>query len=248
MSLPKCTSASENKIPFYIYGSVSIALLAAATSIELDGQSLVIAYTVEVGLLVALVTKLINKASLSSRLSLLFVAPVLMSVESMATRAWREGIPFQDFSVLLVLCLTLVITIMYLRENYGSEVKNIMMLLVTGAAFYGLTIIWLVLHAGTSPYDANLYDQATMYSLVIYTVIGISVYVLGKRTSNTALVTGGGILLGLVVLRLLFVEVWNMEIAGRIITFLIIGGLFISTAFMRRGNTKSGLPNNDTNN
>lgn len=242
-------SASENKIPFYIYGSVSIALLAAATAIELDGSSLVIAYTIEIGLLVALVTKLINKVSLSSRLSLLFIAPILMSVESIAKRAWREGIPFGDFSVLLVLCLTLVITIMYLRESYGQEAKNILMLLVTGAAFYGLTIIWLVLHAGTSPYDVNLYDQATMYSLVIYTIIGISVYVLGKRIGNKALVIGGGILLGLVVLRLLFVEVWNMEIAGRIITFLIIGGLFISTAFMRKGHSKSNseLDNNNQN-
>ena len=49
----------------------------------------------------------------------------------------------------------------------------------------------------------------------------------------------GGILLGFVVLRLLLVDVWAMDLVGRIITFVVIGVLLISTAFM--GNSKGRI-------
>ncbi len=40
--------------------------------------------------------------------------------------------------------------------------------------------------------------------------------------------------LGFVVLRLLTVDVWKMELTGRIITFLLVGALLMSTAFLVR--------------
>jgi hypothetical protein len=44
----------------------------------------------------------------------------------------------------------------------------------------------------------------------------------------------GGVLIGVVVGRLLLVEVWDMALAGRIVTFFIIGTLLMSTAFIGR--------------
>jgi hypothetical protein len=47
--------------------------------------------------------------------------------------------------------------------------------------------------------------------------------------------TIGGILLGGVVGRLLLVDIWQMALAGKIITFFVIGTLLISTAFIGKG-------------
>jgi len=42
---------------------------------------------------------------------------------------------------------------------------------------------------------------------------------------------GGSVLLGGVVLHLLFVDIWDMPMAGKIVTFVLIGLLLVTTAF-----------------
>ena len=73
-----------------------------------------------------------------------------------------------------------------------------------------------------------------MISLVIYTLIGLIAYFFGMKHGWRTLRFYGGILLGFVVGRMILIEVWNMELTGRIITFFIIGTLLVSTAFLGR--------------
>jgi uncharacterized membrane protein len=75
---------------------------------------------------------------------------------------------------------------------------------------------------------------AVMVALVIYTVIGIGAYVSGLREQQRALQLYGGCLIGFVTLRLLFIDVWELEMAGRITTFALIGMLLMATAFLGR--------------
>jgi len=70
--------------------------------------------------------------------------------------------------------------------------------------------------------------------LVIYTIIGLITYIYGKTNEYKIVILYGGVLLGFVVVRLLFIEVWDMELTGRIITFFLVGALLISTAFLGR--------------
>jgi hypothetical protein len=44
----------------------------------------------------------------------------------------------------------------------------------------------------------------------------------------------GGLLIGFVILRLLLVDIWDMEIGGRVIVFILVGILLMSTAFISR--------------
>jgi hypothetical protein len=44
----------------------------------------------------------------------------------------------------------------------------------------------------------------------------------------------GSVLLGFVVLRLLIIEAWRLDMAGRIFIFLLIGALLVATAFIGR--------------
>lgn len=70
-------------------------------------------------------------------------------------------------------------------------------------------------------------DTAVMIALAIYTIAGIGAYFSGRRVY-------GGLLLGFVIARLLLVDVWRMELTGRIITFFLVGALLMSTAFLSR--------------
>jgi hypothetical protein len=63
-------------------------------------------------------------------------------------------------------------------------------------------------------------------------------YVRGRREDYGFFKAIGGILFAIVLFRLFFVEFWAMDIVGKIITFFVVGTLFISTTFM--GGKKEG--------
>jgi uncharacterized membrane protein len=90
-------------------------------------------------------------------------------------------------------------------------------------------LIWLVTHAVIPTYDV-----ATTVSLLIYTVVGIVLYFAGIRNEHHGFRIAGQTLLLLVSGRLLLVDVWEMELASRIVTFFVVGILLIATAFIRK--------------
>jgi len=103
-----------------------------------------------------------------------------------------------------------------------------------------VTLVWLVTHSGIADTASSAYEIATMFSLVIYTVTGITLLVVGQKKDWKGLVFGGNVLIGLVVCRLIFIDLSQMEIVGKIITFMVIGALLISTAFiMKKPQSKS---------
>ena len=230
--------AIDRLAPFYIYGGTSIVLLAAATAVELDGPTLTIMFTLEVAALIVLATQLFANTKIATHLSWLFVVPMLMSLDSIDSSSWREGFLHEDFVVIIVLIGALLFSAINILSRKEEKNKKASSILLIFGSVYSLALIWLVLHAGTGYYGAD-YEQGTTISLIVYTIIGIYAYIRGTHLGKKEIALGGSILLGLVIARLLFVEVWNMEITGRIITFLIIGGLLISTAFIKRSHPSS---------
>jgi hypothetical protein len=223
----------ERPEPFYLYGATSIALLAAATASELSGPALTIAYTIEIGVLVLGATYIVKDKSLASVLACLFMFPVLFSVENMVSADWYTGIFHDSFFVLLILMLTLgVIGLLGYelgeKESTGVSVTASTLLIASGV--YLVILIWLVFHAG----DALSESTATLFALLVYAVAGITAYTRGRSLGNDTLRYVGWALIALVMGRLLLIDVWDMELGGRIITFFIIGLLFISTAFLRK--------------
>ena len=74
---------------------------------------------------------------------------------------------------------------------------------------------------------------AHMFALIFYTIFGLSMYIIGVNNHRkTQIKIIGGSILGLVVIRLLSVEAWNMTLSLRIITFFVIAILLIGTAFI----------------
>ncbi|MFA6520348.1 MAG: DUF2339 domain-containing protein [Candidatus Paceibacterota bacterium] len=232
---------SDKLAPFYAYGSVAVAFIAAATSLELDGAALTIAFTVEVLLLVLSVLLLTKDLNVTSKTSWLFLVPMVLALDSMSKYAYaNSGELFtKDFAVLVLIAIALITAgrcITYIAKQTQQEMqKNYGSVLVVFGTLYIGYIIWQFVHIfmRTDP------DIATMTTLVIFTIFGLIAYFAGLYGKDMARRTYGATLLGFVVFRLIFIDVWDMELFGRVVTFLAIGVLLMSTAFITK-NKKNG--------
>jgi hypothetical protein len=226
---------TENKIPFYLYGAVTIGLLFAATAAELSGPALTFAYTIEVAM-VAIMARLYLSPKVSNSLGWLFVLPVLLSLESFLSSSWNAGFLHADFLVLSIVGLSLgLVGVIYMMTKTEADSHSYLAEVLLGVSFfYFLSLIWLVLHS------VMFYESATTVALIVYTILGIAMLVAGRVYQNSYTKLLGGVLLGGVITRLLLIDVWQMDIVGRIITFFVIGLLLISTAFLgKKSDTQS---------
>lgn len=223
--------------PFYVYAGVGLAMLAAATSVEFKGDVLVTALTIEAAMVPVVSYYVLRDVKVASYLAILFIGPILLSFDSMTGYAWQYNF-VTSFTLLTTLGISLSGVGLFFRNGVSMEERHIarttyLALLIAGS-LYGLLIIWRYL-----TWDTNS-DQAIMFALVIYTVIGLFTHYYGKFKEHKVLRIYGTSLLGFVVARLLFVEIWSMNIAGRTITFFAIGALLMSTAFVGR---RQKIPN-----
>lgn len=224
---------TQRREPFYVYAGIGIAMLAAATSAELRGATLTIAYTIESGTIALIVYSVLRDIRIAQRISLLLIVPIILSVESVVSRAWVTSVINKDFFVLFVLGVTFLglglFFLRYIREAEDQEPRQLNAALLIIGSIYIYVLLWLSLHSGLQNDNT-----ATMVSLVVYTIIGLVFYFYGLTNEKKGLRLYGGTLIGFVVGRLFLVDVWIMDLAGRVVTFFFIGALLVSTAFLGR--------------
>ena len=223
---------SNRKEPLLIYSTIAIGLLGAATAMELSGPTLALAYTLEIAALAFATAFVTGNMKYAQQTSVLLAVPLALSLFSINSSAWQTGVLHDDFFVLFSLsAVLLVLGAFFLgKKNVPQDAptKNGIAVSLTLGAAYALILIWLSLHAS---FDREI---ATTIALVIYTILGMAAYIVGKMRDMHTLFVSGGVLLGAVVLRLLFVEAWRLDMAGRIVVFLIVGALLVTTAFIGR--------------
>jgi len=225
---------SEKLDPFYAYGSVAVAFIAAATAAQLEGATLTIAFIVEVSLLVAIVLTLTKNIKVAVTTSWLFVAPALLSLTSVFNYANSKELFTKDFAVLSLMAIALIVVGRFITHysDHATDTKeaHVGSVFVIFGTFYIVYLIWQFMHIllRSEP------DMATMATLLIYTVFGLIAYFAGLYGNDMARRTYGMALLAFVVARLILIDVWNMELFGRVVTFLVIGILLMSTAFLTK--------------
>ncbi len=224
---------TRNQKLFYIHSCISIFFLAVATSIELSGPTLVIAFAIESAIIAITGYLVTNDIKISEYLSATISLPAILSLSSIASNKWNQGIMHSDFVVLAVMGLILAILAVFYRlnvnENDTSQDIKLYQFYLIVSSFYALVLVWLCSHALISDNDT-----AVFISLLVYTVTGLGTYFSGVFNKKNFLKKYGTTLLVLVVLRLLIVDVWRMELSLRIVTFIVLGVLFISTAFISK--------------
>jgi uncharacterized membrane protein len=219
---------TKKTMPFYIYGAVAIGLLGAATAEFFNGPLLAIVYTLEVATLVLLTNRFVRKDSVTVSTAFLFVLPIILSAEHVASQNWNDGFVHISAVVLLFVTNTLLITGLILVTHISPARKSTGATLVTLGVAYLCLLVWLATHSVLAD------DFATTVSLFVYTLWGIAAYVIGVSYNSKNLKAGGAVLIGVVIARLLFIDVWQMALSGRIITFFVIGALLMSTAFLKK--------------
>jgi uncharacterized membrane protein len=226
--------ASDKLAPFYAYGSVAVAFIAAATAAQLSGTALTIAFTLEIAMLVAIILKLTRNVTTASTAMLLFIVPIALSLESMQDYLMASEVFTKDFFVLIILAFSLILAgrlVGNAARTSGEVEKNqLPVVAVVGGTVYLWFIVWSFMHIllPLAP------DMATLITLVIYTIAGLAAYFNGLMNNDIARRFYGAALLVFVVVRLLLVDVWAMELSGRVITFFAIGILLMSTAFFSK--------------
>lgn len=222
----------EIRAPLFVYSALGLVFMGAATAFELDGSALTIAFSLEALAAVALSSYVLGSPKATRLVSIVQSIPVLMSLQHLDSWYWRDsaGLLNEHFFVLLVATFSLAATavlLMQLKDDENFPWARIIQTVF--ASLFGISLLWLSLHQVIE--DANI---ARGVALVVYTLVGVGLMYFGTKMLKTSLRIGGGLLLGGVVLRLLFVEVWEMPLTGRIVTFVAIGVLLISTAFFEK--------------
>ncbi|MBU0879444.1 DUF2339 domain-containing protein [Patescibacteria group bacterium] len=221
---------TKRRESFYVYAGVGITMLAAATSVQLSGSTLIIAYIIESGMISLITYLILRDIKIAERISLLLIGSALLSIGSITSSEWNVSVFNKDFFVLFVFCLTLfglgLFFLRHAREVEDREPRQLNTSMIIIGSLYTHTLLWLSLHAGFQNDNT-----AVMVSLIIYVIIGLICYFYGLAKSRKVFKIYGGILVGLVVGRLFLIDVWMMDLAGKIATFFLIGALLVSTAF-----------------
>lgn len=222
-------AVTKRREPFFVYAGVGVAMLATATAAELNGAELTIAYIIESAIIPLVAYGIMRDRNIAKGLTLLTAGPAFLSLQSIFAN-WRQEIPFDHFFVLLLMSATLLLLgVFFLFIHKDGENDGTAQTLFVGGSVYAYILLWLSLHAAMADKD-----MATMISLVIYTIIGLAVYAYGRIHEIKGLHYYGGVLLAFTVGHLLLIDVWSMELSGRIITFFFVGTLLMMTAFIGR--------------
>lgn len=248
---------TKSKDPIILYAAIAGMLLLSATAIEFKGWELTVAYIIEFSLFIMISLYLRKTGGITSKSAteaLGIVAYIFLVALSFSNiERIFEYLSFKDSAAmgrggnhlingmrsmninsdLVVLFLlgimSFVITIFIIQLFNNSENKYLNLARFYGVigGFYAVLLIWIMIHLILTSQVV-----ATMIALIIYTIIGVWFYAIGKRHAHGLYKSIGGILFGIVLIHLFLVEFANMDIIGKIFTFFVIGILFVSTTFI----------------
>lgn len=230
---------TKNAKPFLSNAVVGIVFLGVATGVELDGAVLGIAYTLEAGAIVLLTHLFLRNRKITEITSFLFLIPGIFALGSVASYpgyyAQSNTLFGEHFFLILLFSSVLLVLGAFIRKFYPSvepvNTESVLLpsaMTIIGAVFL-LVLLWLFLH------HAFPQETAAFIALGIYTLLGITLYLTGRESSSRSMRIAGGTLIGFVVFHLFLVDVWQMELFFRIITFFVVGALLMGTAFINRG-------------
>ncbi len=225
---------SKRMLPFFAHGLIGLAYLGIATAELLDGPALTIAFILESVIAVIIVMFVTRKFKITENASFLLIIPVALSLPSIVSSSWNASVFHQDFAVLFLMMTALFLLgfITNAAENsFGDDWKDsrLAQVFLGVGGMYAATLLWLTLHTALRP-DIS---AATFISLTVYIIVGLIFYFIGKTSNKETQTKIGAFIIALVIIRLLTIDVWTLSLVARIVTFLFVGALVMTTAFFK---------------
>ena len=227
---------TDVKTSFVIYGGVSLGMLIASVMIHLEGPAetmtlMLIASGATAGAYylsgkenVAKVTALVNILPLYG--VFMSIGKIEMYSSALNRAGYYAGVDiWKDFMVLFSALVIYTLLAIY----FTSKVKDLQRVSGFVAAFLAVILVWQVLHT------LILGNMATFVSLIIYTVVGLVILSRGVAVQSLSIVKAGRVVLGLVALRVLFIDAWTLgSTTLGIFVCIIIGILLLSSTLITR--------------
>ncbi len=214
-----------------LYAGAAAFSFVSATMFQLEGTTLVIALSFESIFLAILSAFVVKSVKVTEAVSPLYLLPFVLALSesSFSRSVWMRGDLLGDhFFSVLSLTLAAAMAALILKR-VATAMHHLMIMHAVVASFFTLSLVWLTLHNILEPEST-----ARGVALILFALAGVGLFFYGIRHEAKTYGLFGKFLLGGVVLRLLFVEVWQMPLAGRVIVFLLIGILLMATAFFER--------------
>ncbi len=231
--------------PILMYAAVSAGFLFAATAKMLDGSLLTTLLAVEIGGLAIASFILFRERGFQAGkvLTLLMLWPTILSfgnIEKLLSferydKLERLALNVSTFAVEHLFVLGVLAMVYgavlfagyYLvpkRENGEFSIVAFSKVLFVA---YSLLFVWFFLHEVVTGYYV-----ASMIALILFTGVGLYFHVSGILWGRPSMQRIGMALFIIVLARLFLVEFWTMSSVEKIITFFVVGALFLSTAFL----------------
>ncbi len=221
---------AKRTAPFMVFGASAMLFLAFVTINELEMEALLAAFALEALIAVLATSFLLKDYKMSKRAALVFLVPSFLSFAAIEGFSGYQADIWGPWALsLYVFMASLAIVAEFLRryfvQNY-KELLGVLKALWGFLAFWVMMLIWLIPHA-LLPYG----DTATYISIIIYTTIGLLLYFNRHERQRELLHKLGLAILVGVIIRILLIDVWELDILGRIAVFATVGVALISTAY-----------------
>ncbi len=241
------------------YLAVAVVFLLAATTAKLDTWTLMVAYAIEFGGVVLTALYFTQKENTFRKvveISMIFygilawlsMVNIVNMIDFMSANVLTQNLGVGGDIVAVVFMSAVAFTV-GLATNFWAKIRNYnydnfirkIEVYMLSAELYGLFLIWFFIHIFIENQAV-----ASMLSLILFTLIGVVFYAMNKVSGKKMYYFISKSLFLVVLIRLFLVEFWMMNIAQKIVTFLVVGALFISTTFIgRNDNEQKSLETNE---
>ena len=215
--------------PTYLYTAVAIGFLIAATVKQFDGALLSVMLATEAVALTVYADRVLGKKFITG-ICILYILPLLLSIDLLSNFHYT----FTHQISLIYIGVSLYAGSAYLlwyKNTKDTQIDSLGRLICIAAGIYTLVYVWI-----SMPYYlgyANLL-AARVITLILYATAGVSLNLYGTQTNHLRTRQFGFGLVIFVIAHLLMVEVWDMMLGARIVTFFAIGIILVTSVFFRR--------------
>ncbi len=233
---------TPNRALVLIHASLSLVYLAVAAALQFDGPAAVLSYIALTTVAVYLAGKITDNHVLAQKFGFPFIPIAFYCLYLLSARSGYYSGPLRTYIpepailwselVLVGILASVLLTLgAYLYKNREHTVPGGIegsVLYLFGSLVESVILIWFTASKlFSSPATAHA------WALFVCAGVGIGLYLYALLSRHYKTQIAGGVLVGGVVIRLLFVEVWDMALVQRVIVFLVIGALLMAGAFVR---------------
>lgn len=235
----------------YLYFIVSTVFLVIATFLQIKDPGLLPVVLTAEAVLLMVFSDRIYSARAAFIVSILFIPSVLLSLGLFTAYSGLQSGYYASYSPYLglsnssaypashtfdiqIIFINILLCVAglygYLYQKHTEIVKMGKLLCVT-AAVYSLYYLWTAI-----PYylqQANGLLDGKIIVLIVFAVIGLGLYFYGIRAVKVWTKRFGLILACFVIIRLMLFEIWSMTIPAKIITFIVVGVIFMLSVFIQ---------------